>query len=112
MNPAFRSFPADVEEIEPVAVILRNVSNSPIPFASLSVVVRGSLPDGCTQLGQPQVRRRRNRFFVYLPALQPLGVRCTPPPPEGFETFINLGSIESGRTYSVRVNQVVARQRL
>ncbi len=108
----FRTFPADVEEIELAVAIPRDLPNSLIPSAYLAVVARGSLPDGCTQIGQPQVRRRSGRFFVYLPAIQPIGVRCTPPPVEGFETLINLGPIQSGQTYSVRVNQVVARQRL
>lgn len=43
----------------------------------VAVIVRGALPDGCTELGEPQQTVERNRILITLPTRRPFGALCT-----------------------------------
>jgi len=71
------------------------------------IVVRGSLPDGCTQLGQLAVSRGGSVIAVILPVYRDQAAEnCAGPQP--FEQAITLGRDLAPGRYSISVNGVQA----
>lgn len=77
---------------------------SPIP---VNAIVSGTLPKGCGQLGEAQIKRDGNTFFVRLSSELPSQTECNP---EGFsfqlELPLNIVNLPEG-TYEVNVNGTV-----
>lgn len=77
---------------------------SPIP---VNAIVSGTLPKGCGQLGEAQIKRDGNTFFVRLISEMPTETECNP---VGFsfrlELPLNIVNLPEG-TYEVNVNGTV-----
>jgi hypothetical protein len=72
----------------------------------MSVTVSGDLPDGCTELTEPQQRREGDTFFITLPTERPADAMCTQALVPFEETIsVDILGLEAG-TYTVSVNGV------
>lgn len=92
----------DTTQVNDVSIVVG--VGSPIP---MHAIVFGSLPKGCGQLGEAQIKRDGNTFLVRLTAELPAQTDCNP---KGFpfrlEVPLNIVNLPEG-TYEVNVNGVV-----
>lgn len=98
---ADRPFTGGLARVESVEVEVRRAAP-----ASAWARVRGELPDACTALEPPEVRRSGSVFRVYLATRRPFGARCAPEAMP-FEERIRLDVDEAiSGAYVVDVNGV------
>lgn len=72
----------------------------------VSVVARGSLPDGCTAIGQAATQREENTFVVTLTTVRPVDAICTQAlVPYEHTVPLDVVGLPAG-TYTVTVNGV------
>jgi hypothetical protein len=97
---ADRAYTAGVAQVESVEIDLRSGS-PPIAVAR----VAGTLPDACTELEPPWVRRSGEVFDVLLRTRRPFGADC-PPEPVPFEQRVRLRLDPGPGAWVVTVNGV------
>ena len=97
---ADRAYAAGVAQVESVEVDVRSGS-PPVAVAR----VAGFLPDACTELEPPWVRRNGAVFEVLLRTRRPFGAEC-PPEPVPFEARVRLRLDPGPGAWLVRVNDV------
>ena len=98
---ADRPYTSGLAEVERVEVDVQGV-----PPAAAWARVRGQLPDRCTVLDSPDVRRSGSIFDVVLATRRPFGARCAPASTP-FEKRVRL-DVDADRSgaYIVTVNGV------
>lgn len=78
---------------------------SPLP---VHAIVSANLPNGCSQLGEIQMHRDGNTFYVRLISFMPAETECKPDPlPVRLEIPLNLFLLSDGK-YEVNVNGTTA----
>jgi hypothetical protein len=100
VREADRAYTVGTAQVESVEVDVR-LGSSQVAVARVS----GLLPDACTELEAPWVRRNGPVFEVTLATRRPFGARC-PPEPVPFEQRVRLRIDPGPGAYVVNVNGV------
>ena len=97
--------PTYMDDVQIKEVTIFTGVGSPVPVYAM---VSGTLPKGCGQLGEAQIKRDGNTFLVRLISELPAQTECNP---EGFffrlEIPLNIVNLPEG-TYEVNVNGTVS----
>jgi hypothetical protein len=97
---ADRAYAAGMAQVESIEVEVRS-SSPPVAMAR----VKGWLPDACTELEPPWVRRNGEVFDVMLRTRRPFGADCRPEPVP-FEQAVRLRLDPGPGAWVVTVNGV------